>query len=444
MVEASVPEGKRKVLIVDGDPSFGQSLERDFTLRAFEIESARTVEQAIAQVAASPPDLVVLDLYLSEGGALKLLRLWKIEAPALVVILVSGNASLNVVVDALEEGARKFFAKPVNAAALLDEFYERQDQRLDSETNHQLGSAALHADESATPSPAQQLIYSSARDVTKSVWMEEGLREANVKLKNVVASGEKLLRESASKNDLLAEAGRFKDELSAMIVHDLKNPLSVIVSNYDYIIDNFEGSLTCLEALQDSQNAARRMLRLLSNLVDVSRMEDGTIQVRPSEVNLSNLLHPVADQRRVIARSRKITIVSAPPAEVRVGVDTDLMTRVIENILDNALRHTPSGGEIELALQGSGADVELRIGNSGFAVPFGARDSIFEKYRQGDSQTGHMNLGLGLYFCRLAIEAHGGRIWVEETARLPTVFCIRLPCLATSAAGDTRAVIPAA
>jgi PAS domain S-box-containing protein len=531
MAEAIVANGKRKVLIVDGDPSFGQSLEQDFKLRAFEIESVGTVAQAMARVTAGAPDLVVLDLYLPDGGALKLLRFWKIEAPTLVVILVSGNASLNLVVDALKEGARKFFAKPVSAAALLDELYERQDQQLPLGTNHQLGSAALQADGvdrffaispglmsiagfdgyfkmlnpawekalgysvdelcsrpylelvhpddrdkatdeafeicngravfrfknryrcndgsyrwlawSATPSPAQQLIYSSVRDVTKSVRMEEGLREANLKLKNVVASGQKLLRESASKNDLLAEAGRFKDELSAMIVHDLKNPLSVIVSNYDYIIDNFEGSVSCLEALQDSQNAARRMLRLLSNLVDVSRMEDGTIQVRPSEVNLSNLLHPVADQRRVIARSRRITIVSAPPAEVQVGVDTDLMTRVIENILDNALRYTPAGGQIELELQGNGADVELRIGNSGSAIPVDARHSIFEKYRRGGSETGHMNLGLGLYFCRLAVEAHGGRIWVEETARLPTVFCISLPCLALAVAGEVRTAIPA-
>lgn len=531
MAEQMVPEAKRRVLIVDSDPAFVQSLEQDFKLRAFEIASVGTVEQAKAQVAASPPDLVVLDLYLPEGGALELLRFWKLEAPTLVVILVSGNASLNLVVDALKEGARKFFAKPVNAAALLDELYERQDPQLPSGTNHQLGSAALHADGvdrffaispglmsiagfdgyfkmlnpawekvlgysveelcskpylelvhpedrekaideafeicngravfrfknryrcqdgsyrwlawNATPSPTQQLIYSSVRDVTKNVRMEEGLREANVKLKNVVASGEKLLRESASKNDLLAEAGRFKDELSAMIVHDLKNPLSVIVSNYDYIIDNFEGSATCLEALQDSQDAARRMLRLLSNLVDVSHMEDGTIQVRPSEVNLSKLLHPVTGQRRVIARSRGITIVAAPPAALRVVVDTDLMTRVIENILDNALRHTPAGGQIELVLLGRGADVELRIGNSGSAIPFGARDSIFEKYKQGDAGIGHMNLGLGLYFCRLAVEAHGGRIWVEETARLPTVFCIRLPCLATSAAATDQTAVPA-
>jgi PAS domain S-box-containing protein len=525
--ETTVPERKRRVLIVDPDPVFGQSLEDDFKLRAFEIEAVGTVEEAIARVAASPPDLVVLDLYLSENGALKLLRLWKVQVPALVVILVSGNASLNQVVDAFKEGARKFFVKPVSAGALLDEVYERQDAQVSFGANHHLGLAALHADGvdrffaispgllsvagfdgyfkmlnpawekalgysvdelcakpyldlvhpddrekatdeafeirngravfrfknryrcqdgtyrwldwSATPSPTQQLIYSSARDVTKYVRMEEGLRKDNLQLKKVVASGELLLRESASKNDLMAELGRFKDELAAMIVHDLKNPLSVIVSNYEYIIENFEGSAACLEALQDSQNAGKRMLRLLANLVDISRMEDGTIQVRRTDATLSSLLDLVAGQRRVIARSRRITIVSAPPSHLRVPVDIDLMTRVIENIFDNGLRHTPAGGQIAIDLRAVGPDVELRIGNSGFSIPLAARETIFQKYRQATSDAGHMNLGLGLYFCRLVVEAHGGRIWVEETVTLPTVFCIRLPRSATAELVDAPA-----
>jgi PAS domain S-box-containing protein len=507
--------GKRTVLVVDGDPAFGRSLEQDFKLRDFEIEVVGTAEEAIGRVSAALPDLVVLDLYLSNAGALKLLRLWKIQAPALVVILVSGNASLNLVVDALKEGARKFFTKPVSASALLDELYEREDAQSSPEDNHHLGAAALHTggvdrffaispgllsvagfdgyfkmlnpawettlgysvdelcakpyldlvhpddrekatDEafeicngravfrfknryrcqdgsyrwlawSATPSPTQQLIYSSARDVTKSVRLEQGLRDANLKLKQVVASGELLLRESANQNTLLAEAGRFKDELSAMIVHDLKNPLSVIVSNYEYIIDNFEGSAGCLEALQDSQDAGRRMLRILSNLVDVSRMEDGTMKVRLSEVRVSELLRMVAEQRRVLARSRDIAIATVPVSEVQVTVDSDLMSRVIENIFDNALRHTHKGGHIEIGLRESAGEVELRIGNTGSAIPPAAREAIFEKSRQVDAESGHLNLGLGLYFCRLAMEANGGQIWVEETQSLPTVFCMRLP-----------------
>jgi PAS domain S-box-containing protein len=363
---------KRRVLFVDNDLSFGRSLERDLRTRSFEIETIGTPDEAISRVAASPPDMVVLDLYLPDGAALRLLRLWKTEVPALVIILVSGNASLTVVVDALKEGAHRFLRKPVDAAALLDQLdpYQGGQQLyppLPLEPDHHLGTAALKVDGvdrffaispgllsvagfdgyfkllnpaweealgysvdelcsrpyldlvhpadrekatdealeiigghtvfrfknryrckdgsyrwlawSATPSPANRLIYASARDVTKSVRMEQGLRKSNDRLKQVVKSREIKLRESSIKNDTLSELGRFKDEVAATIVHDLKSPLSVIVSNYDFIVEGFEGSPDCLEALQDSRNAGRRMLRLLANLIDVAHLEEGTLDV---------------------------------------------------------------------------------------------------------------------------------------------------------------------
>ena len=108
-------------------------------------------------------------------------------------------------------------------------------------------------------------------------------------------------------------------------------------------------------------------------------------------------------------------------------VDADLMTRAVENIFDNALRHTPNGGSIEIERREVGPDVEIRIGNSGGAIPVEERMTIFEKHQRGSTEVGRMNLGLGLYFCRLAIEAQGGKMWVEETTRMPTVFGIRLP-----------------
>jgi PAS domain S-box-containing protein len=505
--------GKRRVLVIDDDPWFGDLLARDFASRACEVETVRTPDEAIARVAASPPDLVVLDLFLPGGAALKLLRLWKTQSPALVVILVSGNASLPIVVEALKEGAHRFFTKPVTATALLDELEQRRDSPRPYLSpllvaDHRLGSAALDAEgvdrfftispgllsiagfdgyfkmlnpawektlgwsidelcskphlelvhpddrEKATdeaveirggqtvfrfrnryrckdgsfrwlswiamPSPAHGLIYASARDVTKTVQLEQGLTLENEAL--------------AGKNDALVELGRFKDDVAAMIVHDLKNPLAVIVANYDFILDEFEGSTESLEALRASRTAGQRMLRLLANLLDVSRLEAGTLKVCRSEVVLSELLESVAEQRRVLATSRNIEIVVAPSAHVKVAADADLVTRAVENIFDNALRHTPSGGMIEIELREVGPDIEIRIGNSGDAIPVGARRTIFEKYWQAAAETGHMNLGLGLYFCRLAIEAQGGGIWVEESERLPTVFGIRLPRVAAGVA----------
>jgi len=108
----------------------------------------------------------------------------------------------------------------------------------------------------------------------------------------------------SGKDDTLVELGRVKDELASMTVHDLRNPLSVIVANYDYLLEGFEGSVDCLEALHACQTAGRRMPRLLANLVDVARLEGGTLNVRASEINLMELLESVAEQRRVLAESR--------------------------------------------------------------------------------------------------------------------------------------------
>jgi PAS domain S-box-containing protein len=517
VVELPLASAHRRILIVDGDASFTGALERDFQSRGFTVATAAGAEEAIAAMATAPAELVVLDLYLPDGAALALLRLWKAQLPALVIILVSGNASLPSVIDALNEGARRFFTKPVSAETLLDELQDRQLAKQAGllAGNHSLGLAALHAegvdrffavspgllcvagfdgyfkmlnpawektlgysvdelcarpqielvhpddrqkaaDEglevcngetvfrfknryrckdgsyrwlewNAMPNPASRLIYASARDVTQRVRMEEGLRQSNQLLKGLVWSREQLLRESAVKNATLTELGRTKDDVAAMIIHDLKNPLSVILSNYEYVLEGFEGAADCLSALQDSRDAGRRMLRLLANLADVARLESGKIDVTTTEISLAQLVQTVAEQRRVIARSRDIEVVVLPAQESAIHIDADLVTRTVENIFDNALRYAPGGGCIEIELRNTGTDVEVRIGNSGRAIPLADRQRVFEKYQQGSSDGGRMNLGLGLYFCRLATEAQGGRIWVEETERMPTVFVLRFP-----------------
>ncbi|MDZ4693802.1 MAG: ATP-binding protein [Deltaproteobacteria bacterium] len=520
-------KSQRRVLIVDPDPEFGLRLEHDFSARGFKVQTVATAAEATSGVAENPPDLVLLDPHLPQGAAATLVRQWKKEAPALVVMLVSGNASLNVVVESLNEGARRFFTKPVSVTQIIDELEERQPDTRPFLSpriagNHQLGSAALNAegvdrffavspgllcvlgfdgsfkmlnpawektlgysiDELcaqpyldlvhpedrdkatgealemcagqavfrfknrfrcsdgsyrwlswiATPSPAHRLIYASARDVTNNVRMEQGLRESNEWLKRVAASRETLLVETRAENTALVELGQFKDDVSAMLVHDLKNPLSVIVANYSYILEAFEGPRDCLDALHDAQQAGLRMIRLLANLVDVAHLEHGTFNVDATDVPLSAIMGPIAAQRRVLAQSRNIEILALSAPEVLLRVDTDLMTRIVENIFDNAIRHTPNGGIIEIATNDVGGDVEIRIGNTGRAIPLSFRETIFEKYGQATPEVGRMNLGLGLYFCKLAIQAHGGRIWVEETERMPTVFVLRLPRLAIGSA----------
>jgi PAS domain S-box-containing protein len=280
---------------------------------------------------------------------------------------------------------------------------------------------------SETPCPAEGLIYGSARDVTDSTRTVQGLLEAIHRLEEAASGRELQLRVSTARNHRLIELGRFKDEIATMLVHDLNNPLSVVLANYDYILKGFEGTAERRQALQDSQSAVHRMLRLLSSLADATRIEDGTFRVSGSELDVLGLLQRLVQERRVLALGQDVSMVVVPSPEVTVTVDVDLLTRTLENLLDNALRHTPIGGRVEIGLRVLGGDFEIRVGNSGEAIALEARRAIFDKHGQVGSEIARGRAGSGLYFCRLATEAQGGRIWVTETEGLPTEFRIRLP-----------------
>lgn len=234
------------------------------------------------------------------------------------------------------------------------------------------------------------------------------------------------------RNEELAELQRFRDEMSSTVVHDLKNPLAVILANLAFAIEELRGVGEAVDpdvtqSLVESQEAGRRLLRLLTNLADTARIEGNRLETVAQTTPLGPILAQIAAQRRVIATTREIRIDVRVPGEVEATVDVDLVTRAIENVVDNALRYTPSGGIIVLSATRDGDDFELAIGNDGPRIPDEARHAIFEKYGQTGRRSGRMNLGLGLYFCRLAAEAHGGTLELRETAELPTLFVFRLP-----------------
>ena len=331
-----------RVLVVEGDGTFGELLAHDFSDVGLELETTKDREWALAQAVAARSDLVVLDLDLPENGALTLLRQLQQRAPGQIVVVVSASASLPIALNALKEGASSFFIKPVSSAALLDELEGRRTPRrarpagLDRLLAISVGMLSVvgfdgywkalspawartlgrsidelyaipprelvHPDDRdknfdevveirggqpvfrfknryrckdgsyrwlawiATVSPAEQVVYASARDVTKTVRAEQGLRRANQDLTLLVARRARSLREADSKNESLVEQGRRKDEVAAMIRHELKNPLSVIVANHDYVLEDFDGSADCREALQDSRTAGLRMLSILEKL----------------------------------------------------------------------------------------------------------------------------------------------------------------------------------
>jgi signal transduction histidine kinase len=219
-----------------------------------------------------------------------------------------------------------------------------------------------------------------------------------------------------------------KERLTAFVVHDLKNPVNAMDLHAQLLLRVPELPERARASVEAIRREARSLLRLVLNLLDISKSEEGQLAPRRSPLDLESLVADLIQAHEVEARSAGLRLERS--IQVRtMAADPDLLRRVIENLLDNAIRHAPEGTAVRVsAARGEGV-VEIRVADAGPGISPDMREKIFERFVRVDSgervvtRTGR---GLGLAFCKLAVEAHHGRIWVEDGAP-GAVFCLRLP-----------------
>ena len=243
-----------------------------------------------------------------------------------------------------------------------------------------------------------------------------------------------------SQRDALLEAHRQKIELAMLIVHDLKNPLTSIISNVQYLTGSADIHERARESLVDVLRGSRSMFRMVMNLLDISRSEDGALVPRCATFDVDALLSEISSEtaRRLEEKAQTLSIACSERAGA-ILADRDLVRRVIENLIDNSHKYTPRGGKIAIevdqvtVVRGGGFEpeeaIELRVRDEGTGIPVAYRRRIFEKYVRIEERAAgepRNSQGLGLVFCRAAIEVHGGEIWVEENTPKGTCFCVRL------------------
>jgi K+-sensing histidine kinase KdpD len=251
------------------------------------------------------------------------------------------------------------------------------------------------------------------------------------RLRTELRNGYNLIR---SHRDALVSAQQRKDELTNLIVHDLKNPLTNIIGHADFIQDQAGMEPErMVEMVRSMGNSARVMMRMVMNMLDIMRSEDGVLQPKVGTVNVSELLDGLTRQMGGLLLKKKIALQvnKAGLTADKVPGDVDLLRRTLDNLVDNAIRSAPSGSTIAVEARTAGVNVEVRVRDEGPGVPAEHRENIFDKYVQlGREDPTHprSNLGLGLTFCRLAVEAHNGRIWVEDNKPQGACFCLQLPC----------------
>ena len=204
-----------------------------------------------------------------------------------------------------------------------------------------------------------------------------------------------------------------KERLTAFVVHDLKNPVNAMDLHAQVLLNDLALSEASRDSVLHIRSEARSLLRLLLNLLDISKSEEGRLTARREEVDLQVLATGLLDAFDVKARTNGLTLAKDIQAP-RVEADPDLLRRVLENLLDNALRHGPPKSEVRLQTRARDGVIELRVADAGSGIPPDQRQCIFERFVQLEAT--RSGRGLGLAFCKLAIEAQGGRIWAEGAA----------------------------
>ena len=199
-----------------------------------------------------------------------------------------------------------------------------------------------------------------------------------------------------------------------MIIHDLKNPLNIVL--------NFSKDQRVIFA-------GSQMLNLVHNLRDVQRYEHSEMKLQRNNVSLSNLLNDAVTQLNFQIEEKNIHFEMNQESDFTLFADKDIMNRVFVNLLSNALKFTPAEGKVSILVKEHKSLIEICIKDSGPGIPEDQRSLIFEKFGQFISRrSGKLgSSGLGLTFCKMAIEAHGGTINFISVLGKGTSFCVKLP-----------------
>lgn len=352
------------VLIIDDDHNARKTMGNILRAKGFEVEEAGTGAEAVASCGVKFFNLALIDLRLPDISGLEVLKAVSGINEDTIPIMMTGCASLDSSIEAMNKGVYSYITKPVNMDAAL-------------------------------------------------VVIEKGLEKQRLSLEN-----KRLLKELTAANEKLKELDKRKSVFVANVSHEFKNPLTVIKEALSIIIDGVAGDINPgqKEFLSSAKRNIERLSRLVTDLLDISRIEAGRMEMRRENFDLAILVNEILiDYERELAK-KEIYFKKDLPAEIgAIWADRDKISEVVINLLNNAVKYTPAGGEVGIKLIGKENELYFEISDTGPGIAEEYKDKIFDKFERITAEKAE-GTGLGLSIAKDIVELHKGRIWVESPA----------------------------
>lgn len=231
-------------------------------------------------------------------------------------------------------------------------------------------------------------------------------------------------------NARLQEMDRVRSEFLTMVSHDLHTPLTAIKGSLDVLLHEGVGVELRRELLGIAQKNADRLFRLVSDILDLARIEEGRFSMQREPFDVVVTLRGTIDRLMRLAQEKGITLtLQAPDGLSFVYADGLRMEQVFTNLLGNALKFTPSGGRVSVMVKELTTELLVEVRDSGVGIPTEQLDRVFDRFYRVPLPSGTEveGTGLGLSICKAVVEEHGGRIWVESVVGKGTAFFLTIP-----------------
>jgi two-component system sensor histidine kinase/response regulator len=361
------------ILIVDDETNNFDTLETLLSAtpaemseqQDYELYYAASGQEAIAFLDILPPDLILLDVMMPGIDGIEVCRQIKAKAQwrSIPIVMVTALTEKEDLARCLAAGADDFISKPVNRFEL------------------------------------------------------RGRIQSLLRIKH--------------QYDSLQSLFKLRDDMVKMIVHDLRNPLTGVLANLE-IFRSVETPKSELagELLDRAESSAQTLRGLIDDLLTISLIESGTIRLNRTEIDLFALIHTAIANFEAIAADKNQVLVTqcSLESERKISGDFAMMRRMVDNLLSNAIKFSPSHSEILVNVKFlTDGDAKIQVIDSGSGVPEALQQKIFEKYEIGTPMPDISQIGLGLAFCKMAVEAHGGNICVKSNQPKGSIFEIALP-----------------